>query len=153
VIAADRQAITVAGHHPYVEVRVGQLDPRGERRRTAVDRVKPIAFDVIGKAARAADPADEHGVRRICAQLRQCTLHGLEDRVVPAARAPADFLVALPVLESGLNGGHVVHGCTLLCGERRSGLSDPSSWPDSGSGNWPGLNPTSPPSLFGMPSK
>ena len=40
---------------------------------------------------------------------RQGALHRLEDRVVAAARAPADLLVALPVLGGGLDGGHVVH--------------------------------------------
>src|SRR5690606_4717437 len=149
----DRQAVTVARHQPHVEFGIGQLDPGRERGRAAVDRVEAVALDVVREAARAADAADEHGLGRIGADLRQRALHRLEDRVVAAARTPADLLVALPVLERGLDRGHVVHGFTSLCGERCSGRSVPSSWPDSGSGSWAGSAGTSPPSLFGMPSK
>ena len=47
VVAANRQPIAVAGHHPHVELRVGELDPGREGRRAAVDRVEAVAFDVI----------------------------------------------------------------------------------------------------------
>src|SRR5690606_19202250 len=152
-IATERQSIAVTGHHPHVEIRVGELKGGRKRRRAAVDRVEAVALDVVREAARAADAADEHGPGRIGTDLRQRALHRLEDRVVAAARAPADLLVRFPVLEGGLDGGHVVHGFTSLCGERCSGRSEPSSWPDSGSGSWPGSAGTSPPSLFGIPSK
>src|SRR5690606_24779187 len=82
-------------------------------------------LDVVRKAARAADAADEHGLRRIGADLRQRALHGLEDRIVAAARAPADLLVALPVLERGLDGGHVVHSEFLA--DRSRNLSAPKA--------------------------
>src|SRR5690606_17936745 len=154
VVAADRQAIAVAGDQPDVEFRIGELDTGRERRRAAVDRVEAVAFDVVGEAARAADTADEHGLRRIGADLRKRALHRLEDRVVAATRAPANLLVGFPILERSLDGGHVVHGFTLaLCGERCSGRSEPSSWPDAGSGSWATLAGTSPPSFSGMPSK
>src|SRR5690606_9495522 len=119
------QSVTVAGHHPHVEVRVGELDAGRERGRAAVDRVEAVALDVVRKAARAADAADEHRLRRIGADLRQRALHGLEDRIVAAARAPADLLVALPVLERGLDGGHVVHSEFLA--DRSRNLSAPKA--------------------------
>ena len=119
VIAADGQAVAVTRDQPYVEFRIGQLDAGGESRRAAVDRVEAVAFDVIGEPAGAADAADEHRLGRICADLRQGALHRLEDRIIPAARAPANFLVRFPVLEGGGDGGHVVHGFTAF--------SEPSS--------------------------
>jgi hypothetical protein len=111
VVAADRHAVAVAGDDPHVERRVRQLDPGRESRRAAVNGVETVALDVIGKAARAADARNEHGVRRIGADLGQGALHCLEDRIVAAARAPAHFLVGFPVLDGGLDldGGHVVH--------------------------------------------
>src|SRR5690606_25561398 len=105
------------------------------------------------RGARAAGAADEHGLRRIGAQLRQRALHRLEDRVVAASGAPADLLVAFPVLPGGLDRGHVVHGFTLLCGERCSGRRDPSSWPDARPGSCCASAGTSPPSSSGSSSK
>src|SRR5690606_6888030 len=86
-------------------------------------------------------------------ELRQRALHSLEDRIVPAARAPADLLVGFPVLERGRDGGHVVHEDTSLWGDACSGRNEPSSWPDSREGNCDGSAGTSPPSFSGMPSK
>ena len=88
VVAPDGEGVAVAGDDPDHEVRPCGLQARREGRRTSVDRVEPVGAHVIGQSARAADPRDEHDV-----------LLGLrEDRVVPAARAPAHFLVRHEVL-------------------------------------------------------
>src|SRR3546814_20258414 len=60
VIAADRQRVAVARHHPDVERRVGQLHAGRESRRAAVDGVKAVGRQVVGKARGAADAGDEH---------------------------------------------------------------------------------------------
>src|SRR3546814_14272648 len=41
------------------------------------------------------------------AEFRHGPLNGLQDRIVPAARAPAHFLVSLEILDAKL--GHLVH--------------------------------------------
>ena len=101
VIAADRQRVAVAGDDPHVELGIGELDAGRERRRAAVDRVEAVGRHVIRKAARAADAADEHGLFARDAEVRHGALHGFQHRIVAAARAPADLLVARPVLGGG----------------------------------------------------
>ena len=80
VVAADRQPVAVAGDDPDVELGIGELDARRDRRRAAVDGVEAVGLDVVGEAARAADAGDEHGVLRARADLGQGPLHRLEDR-------------------------------------------------------------------------
>ena len=71
--------------------------------------MEAVAFHVIGKAAGTPDAGDEHRLRRVRTQLRQRALHGLEDRVIPATRAPTDLLVGFPVLERGFEFSGCVH--------------------------------------------
>jgi hypothetical protein len=112
VVAADREAVAVARDHPDVEVGIGELDTGRDGRGPAVDGVEAIGFDVVGKARGTADPRDEDRVVGVGPELGQRLLHGLEDRVVAAAGAPADLLVGGPVLGSRLfwraveDGGH-----------------------------------------------
>ena len=116
VVAADRQAVTVAGDHPDVELRVGHLHPGGDRRRPAVDRVEAVGRHVVGEARRAADAGDEHRLLRPRADVGQRLLDRLEDGVVAAAGAPADLLVRGKV--AGLQrrgGGDDVHA---VCSSR-----------------------------------
>ena len=101
VVAADRQAVAVAGDDPHVEVGPGHGQAGGDGRRPAVDRVHAVGVHVVREAARAADARDEHGVLAGDAEVGHQHLHGGEDRVVAAARAPADLLVAGPVLLGG----------------------------------------------------
>ena len=93
VVAADRQAVAVAGNDPDVELRIGQLDAGGDGRGATVDRMEPIGRHVIGEAGGAADTRYEHGFFPRRSNLRQRVSHAFDDRVVPAAGAPADFLV------------------------------------------------------------
>ncbi len=81
----------------------------GDGRGAAVDRVHPVGVHVVREASRAADPRQEHRVLAAHAEVGHEHLHGGQDRVVPAARAPADLLVARPVLAGGDGdggGGH-----------------------------------------------
>ena len=56
MIAANRQAVAIAGDDPHIEIGIGEFDARGHRRRSAVNRMVPIGFDIIGEAAGTADP-------------------------------------------------------------------------------------------------
>src|SRR3546814_6860568 len=69
--------------------------------------VEAVGFHIIGKAAGAANAADEHHIFGADAEFRHGPLNGLQDRIVPAARAPAHFLVSLEILDAKL--GHLVH--------------------------------------------
>ena len=110
VVAADRQSVAVAGDDPHVEIGIGELGACGDRGRSAVDRVEAIARHVIGKTARAADAGDENRLLPRDAEIRHRALHGFQDRIIAAAGAPADLLVARPILGgSGRDRGDVVH--------------------------------------------
>src|SRR3546814_11685273 len=69
--------------------------------------VEAVGFHIIGKAAGAANAADEHHIFGADAEFRHGPLNGLQDRIVPAARAPAHFLVSHEILDAKL--GHLVH--------------------------------------------
>ena len=121
VVAADRQAVAVAGDHPHVELGARDLEARRDRRRAAVDRVEAVRVHVVREPARAADAADEHGVLALDAELRERALDRREDRVVTAARAPADVLVGLEVLlaELDLDCVAMISGVRLVLRGRR----------------------------------
>ena len=72
--------------------------PGGDGVGPAVDAVEAVGVHVVREAAGAADARDHHHVLLGHADLRQHGLHAVDDRVVAAARAPADFLVGLEVL-------------------------------------------------------
>ena len=83
-----------------------------------MDGVHPVGVHVVGEAARASDAGDEHGVLRRDTEVGHELLDGLEDAVVAAAGAPADLLVAGPVLLSGEGDGVLAHGVLLSCRRR-----------------------------------
>src|SRR5215475_1220758 len=63
-----------------------------------VDGVEAIGVHVVREAARAADARDEHDVFLGDAEIGHRLLHGAQDRVVTAPRAPAHVLVGLEIL-------------------------------------------------------
>ena len=109
-------------------VGVGQLEARRDRGRAAVDRVEPVRVHVVREAARAADAGDEHRVLRGRPEARQGALHGREDRVVAAARAPANLLIGSEVLAGVFLLGRVGTHIALRC--RRSSIASmrPPMW-------------------------
>ena len=98
MVAADRQTVAVTGDDPHRQVGSSRRDARRERRRAPVDAVHAVRIHVVGEPARTPDPRDEHRVVRLDAELRHEPLDRRQDRVVTAARAPADLLVAGEVL-------------------------------------------------------
>ena len=101
VVAANRQAIAVAGDNPNIQIRIGKLHPRRNGGRATVDGVKAVCFHIIWEARRAANAADKHRIFRRAANFRHSALHGFQDRIIPAARAPANLLIGFPILECG----------------------------------------------------
>ena len=101
VVAADRQRVAVTGDDPHVQVGASHGQARGDGRRAPVDRVHPVGVHVVREAGCAADARHEGHVLAANAELGHEQLDGGEDRVVAAARAPADLLVAHPVLAGG----------------------------------------------------
>ena len=77
---------------------LASLQPGGERRGAAVDRVEAVGVHVVREAAGAADAGDEHHLLAGHAEGGEDLLHLGQDRVVAAAGAPADFLVGGEVL-------------------------------------------------------
>ena len=110
VVPADRERVAVAGDDPDREVRPRHGEARRDRRRAAVDRVHPVRLHVVREARGAADPRDEDDSLAREAELRHEALDDVEDRVVAAARAPADLLVGLEVLRGQLNEVSVAFG-------------------------------------------
>ncbi len=110
MVAADRQRVSVAGDDPDREILTRQRQTCRDRRRTAVNGVHAIGFQVVREPARAADATDEDNVFAAQPQLGQEVAHRVEDDVVTATGAPADLLVTGEVL--GLlrlvGGGHTV---------------------------------------------
>src|SRR5262249_35764823 len=104
MIAADAEAVAVARHHEDLQIGARQLEPGGDGRSPPVDRVKAVRVHVVREPARAADPGDEHDVLPGNAEIRHRLLHGAQDRVIPAARAPPNVLVRFEVLLRVLRG-------------------------------------------------
>ena len=70
VVAADRERVAVAAHHPHRQVRPRGGHARGQRRRAPVDAVHPVGVHVVDEPPRAADAGDEHDLLGRDAQLR-----------------------------------------------------------------------------------
>ena len=98
MVAADAEAVAVAGDDEDGELGAGGLEAGRDGGGAAVDGVEAIGVDVVGEAAGAADPADEDDLLTGNAEAGQGLLHLGEDGVVPAARTPANFLVRNEVL-------------------------------------------------------
>jgi len=77
---------------PHVEIGACHREAGRDRRRAAVNRVNAVGVHVVREAGRAADPRDEHVFSRRTPSSGSKQLHRGQDAVVPATRAPADFL-------------------------------------------------------------
>ncbi len=102
VVAADGKRVAVAGGHPNIQVGPGDLHARSDGGRAAMNRVESESVHVIRKAAGAANARNEHELLARDAEVRENSLHRGQNRVVAAARTPANFLVGLEIF-SGVN--------------------------------------------------
>src|SRR5271154_831487 len=97
VVAPDGKRIPVTGGHPDFQVRARDLQPRGDSRRAAVNRVKAKRIHVVGKAARATDARNYDKLLLRDSEVRENCLYRGKNCVVTTARAPANFLVGLKI--------------------------------------------------------
>ncbi len=119
VIAADRQPVAVAGDDPHRQIGPAGFQARGHGRRPAVDRVDAVGVHVIGKPAGAADAGDEHHLFRRHAERRQHLLHLGQNRIVAAAGAPANVLIAGKILRRSAPARTVI-GSSWTMGDQSS---------------------------------
>src|SRR5690606_19383296 len=90
MIAADAEGVSVAGDDPYLEIGIGELDAGGNGGSPAVDGMKTVGIHVIGESAGAADAGHEYEILLGQAESGEKPLHGSQDGIVAASRAPAD---------------------------------------------------------------
>ena len=114
VVAADAEAVAIAGHEPQREFRAGDLESGRKGRGAPVDGVHPIGVHVVRKAARTADSRDEDDVLAGHAQFRKHLLDVAENRVIAAAGAPADGLIGSEIRLGEVARDRSVHGFRRL---------------------------------------
>ncbi len=85
VVAPDGQAVPVPGDHDHLQVRPGQLQPRGESQGPAVGHVQGIGVNIGGQPARAADAGDHRQPVLADAQLVHRPQQRAQRDAVPAA--------------------------------------------------------------------
>src|SRR6185437_10854179 len=107
VVAADGQCVAVAGDHPHAQVGAGGGQAGGDGGGASVDGVHPVGVHVVGEAAGAADPGDEHDVLPRDTQGGHQALDRGQDRVVTTPRTPTHLLIRLEILD-----------CQRECGAR-----------------------------------
>src|SRR5690606_31729574 len=90
-----------------------------------------------GEAARAADPAHEHGVLARHADVGQGLLHRRQDGVVAAAGAPPDVLVGGEVLAGELHGAIRGHAILRACAPAPSSSSSTAAITSATLNGWP----------------
>ena len=100
VVTTDGGAVTVASDHPHTQFRVGQLHASGASGGTTVDAVEAVGVHIIREARGASDAGHHHDVFLLNAQLGKYVLHGLQDGMVTAARAPFHHLITCKILFS-----------------------------------------------------
>src|SRR6266545_1027980 len=98
MVAADAQAVAVAGDHPDLEVRPRGLKSGGDGGGTSVYAVEAVRVHVVRQAAAAADAGNEDDLLAGDTQVRHKLLGLGEDGIVAAAGAPAHLLVGDEVL-------------------------------------------------------
>src|ERR1700733_4757045 len=101
VVAPDGERVAVAGDDPDVQVRARGRQPGGDGRCPPVNGVHAVVVHVIRETGGTADARQEHRVLAAHAEVGHQHLDGGENGVVAASRAPADLLVAGPVLAGG----------------------------------------------------
>ena len=99
MVAANAQPVPVPGNQPDIKVRINQLDPGGKARRPAMDGMKTVGRDIIGKARGTANPRHKYSIFRLGPAIRQRHLNRLENSIIATTGAPAYFLIGFKILE------------------------------------------------------
>src|SRR5438445_8016907 len=88
MVAADGEAVAVAAKEEDVQVGPGQADAAGERDSAAVNEVRAVAVDEIGKARRATDAGEGDDLLVIELAFLEHFVEGSQNRKIPTTRAP-----------------------------------------------------------------
>ena len=98
MIPPDAETIPVTGDNPDAELGTAGLQPRSNSRGPAMDRMHAIGIHIIREPAATANPGYYNNVLPGYPQSRHDLLHLGEDDIIPASRAPANFLISGKVL-------------------------------------------------------
>jgi len=98
VISTDGERVSVAGDQPYGEVLTHDAQARCDGRRSTVNRMESVGVHVVGESRRASDARHKDDLFFRDAQLGHDLLHGREDGIVAATRAPSYFLIRGKIL-------------------------------------------------------
>ena len=93
VVAANGEAVAVAGDDPDLQVWIGDLQAGGQSGRSTVDAVDAVGVHIVGKSAGAANAGDEDHILFKRILVCQNTLQLGQDGVIAAAGAPAHHLI------------------------------------------------------------
>src|SRR5258706_9360645 len=104
MIAADAEAIAVAGCHPHAKVGARNLQAGSNRRCAAMDSVKAVGVHIIGEPAGTSDAGDKYHIMPRNIQLGHNTLYLCKDGIIAATRAPSNVLIRLEILRRVLLG-------------------------------------------------
>src|SRR5204863_3794697 len=88
MIAADGETVAVAAKEEDVQVRPGQADAGRERDGTAVNVMRAVAVDEIGKTRRATDARERDDLFVIELAFLEEFVEGRQNRKVPTTWAP-----------------------------------------------------------------
>src|SRR5437660_3702107 len=89
MVAADGEAVAVAAKEEDVQVGPGQADATRERDGAAVNEVRAVAVDEIGKARRATDAGEGDDLLVIELAFLDDFVEGSQNGKVTATRAPS----------------------------------------------------------------
>src|ERR1051326_3280679 len=88
MVAADRETVAVAAEQKDVEIGPGKADAAGERNGAAVDEVRAVAIDEIGKARRTTDARKRDDLFVIDISFLENLVERREHGEIATARTP-----------------------------------------------------------------
>ncbi len=92
MVAADGETVAVAAEQKDVQVRPGQTDAGGQRNGAAVNEVRAVAVDEIGKARRTTDPGEGDDFFVIEISFLENFVEGSEHGEIAATRTPGGVI-------------------------------------------------------------
>jgi hypothetical protein len=93
MITTDTQCIAITSNHPDIQFGPRGLDTCGNRWRTPMNGMNPIGIHVVWETTGTSNSGDKHCVFSWHIYRWQDFFDLRENRVVPATRAPTNFLI------------------------------------------------------------
>ncbi len=108
---SDGKAVSVTPRSHHRQVPVGQFQPLGDGKGTAVDPVKAVSIQIPGDTAGATDPRNERHIFRFQTEIGKGALHGGQYGKVSAPRAPVGFYLIPKLFKRGHGPSAPCTGC------------------------------------------